>query len=194
MIFENAEGVATGNAPVLTGIAAKDHAGITLEGQGKKLSHFLNTHRSCFIENNHASRVQCVLQLWIDKQAPESRRIKALISEHLGGGGGGGAAEHALAPGFLDAAGDFGKGGAFSRAGQSPNAGEAVAALENEFDRASLILAKTVRRNKMAVDREERILALIHRADQSQFALQNFPRGNFPAHPNEFRLGFEPFL
>ena len=52
MIFENAEGVATGNAPVLTGIAAKDHAGITLEGQGKKLSHFLNTHRSGFIENN----------------------------------------------------------------------------------------------------------------------------------------------
>ena len=87
-----------------------------------------------------ASNVSCNR---INEQALESRRLKALIAELFGGGSGWGAAEHALAPGFFDPTGDLGKGRALARSGQPANTGNAVPTLQNEFDRAPLVLTKT---------------------------------------------------
>jgi hypothetical protein len=56
MIFENAKGIATGNARVLACVTGEDHTSVALHRQGKEPLHLFDANRAGLIEDEHTAR------------------------------------------------------------------------------------------------------------------------------------------
>ena len=66
IIFEDAKGITTGDAGVLTGVAREHHTVAGAQSQLNELDHVIEAHGRCFVHDDEAAGREAALRIGID--------------------------------------------------------------------------------------------------------------------------------